>query len=117
MKKGFTLIELLVVLVIIGVLIGLILPNALTAIKQANTKECSSNLRSIDTAIHLCYAETKDWTQCSTIAQLTAGNYLNSTPKCAFSVTYTIVAGIGGSNVSDKAAHFATWPPQGVVHK
>ena len=117
MRQGFTLVELLVVLVIIGVLIGLILPNALTAIKQANTKECASNLRSIDTAIQLCYTETKDWSKCDTIDELVTGKFIDSAPTCAFGKPYTIATDTNGAKSSAKAAHFAVWPPQGVVHQ
>ena len=56
MKKGFTLVELLVVLVVIGVIIALILPNAMKAIARAQDRECASNIRTIETAMELCYS-------------------------------------------------------------
>jgi len=111
-KKGFTLVELLVVLVVIGALVGIILPNTLAAIRSANNKECASNLRNIDTAIQVCYSETRDWTQCNTFAQLVAGAYLERNPTCPFAAAYTIVANASGGFESDKTAHFAAWPPR-----
>ena len=114
MKKAFTLVELLVVLVIIGVLIGLILPNTLKAIRQANNKECASNLRTIDTAIQMCYTDKRDWTQCDTIAELTTGKYLEQAPICPFTIAYAIEdspAGVAGAKISIKTTHFETWPP------
>ncbi len=114
MRKGFTLVELLVVLVIIGVLVGLILPNTLKAIKQANNKECASNLRSIDTALQLCYTETRDWAQCDTVGELVP-EYLDVAPVCPFGTTYTVVASDRGF-ISDKATHFAVWPPRNIDH-
>ncbi len=116
MKKGFTLIELLVVLIIIGVLIGLILPNTLKAIKQANNKECASNLRSIDTALQLCYTEKRDWSQCGDVAALVTGRYLDVAPVCPFGVAYA-VSTVDTGRVSEKLAHFDPWPPRGNDHK
>ncbi len=110
MKKGFTLVELLVVLVIIGVLIGLILPNTLKAIKQANNKECASNLRSIDTALQLCYTETHDWNKCNSVDALVTGKYLETKPVCPFGVAYAVGDSDRGKS-SVKTDHFAAWPP------
>ena len=120
MKKGFTLIELLVVLVIIGIIIGLILPNTLKAINEANKKECVSNIRTIDTAIQMCYTKERDWTACNTIALLTSANppYLESAPVCPFGVAYTptLDAATQGYRV-DTTEHFSVWPPVGVDHE
>jgi len=115
-RNGFTLVEMLVVLVVIGALVGIILPNTLAAIRSANDKECASNLRNIDTAIQVCYSETRDWTQCNTIAGLTGGGYLERAPVCPHAVGYSIVANSGGFE-SDKAPHFgANWPPRSTDH-
>ena len=116
MKKGFTLIELLVVLVVVGILIALILPNTLKAIRQANNKECASNLRSVDTAIQLCYSETRAWSSCDTIAKLVTGKYLENTPACPFNVGYSLITNADGSISSDKTAHFSIWPARSVSH-
>ena len=122
MKKGFTLVELLVVLVIIGIIIGLILPNALRAIKEANERECASNLRSIDTAIQLCYTQTRDWDLCDEIDELVTPQgtnvtpYLDETPVCPFGPLYTIIGNTTNGFASDKAAHFTVWPPRGIDH-
>ncbi len=112
MKKGFTLIELLVVLVIIGILIGLILPNTLKAIDQAHDKECASNLRSIDTAIQMCYSETKDWTKCDDTDKLKKGGFLETIPVCPLSVDYSTEVFQNGQR-TDKSKHFSVWPPVG----
>jgi len=110
-RKGFTLVELLVVLVVIGALVGIILPNTLAAIRSANEKECASNLRNIDTAIQVCYSETRDWTQCDTIAELVNAGYLERAPVCPFGTGYGLQQSAGGFQ-SSKGAHFNNWPPR-----
>ncbi len=116
-RKGFTLVELLVVLVVIGVLIGLILPNTLKAIKQANNRECASNIRSIETALQLCYSETRDWKKCNDMDALTTGKYLDVVPVCPFGVGYKIDNVDTGKGVTNKDEHFVPWPPHGNDHK
>jgi prepilin-type N-terminal cleavage/methylation domain-containing protein len=117
MKRGFTLVELLVVLVVIGVIVGLILPNTLRAIEEANERECTSNLRAINTAIQLCFTTLRDATQCDTIAEL--GAYLDNAPTCPFGVAYAIpaAADTGTPSAVTTATHFATWPPRGIDHQ
>lgn len=113
MKKGFSLVELLVVLVVIGIILAVVLPNTLRAIEQANVRDTAATLRSIDTAINVCYSQTRNWGACDTLAELTAGpnQYLDAiAANSPFGIAYTIVAGPGGSFRSDKAAHFPNWP-------
>lgn len=113
MKKGFSLVELLVVLVVIGIILAVILPNTLRAIEQANVRDTAATLRSIDTAINVCYSQTRSWAACDTLAELTAApdQFLDAVPaNSPFGIAYTIQQGPGGSFRSDKAAHFPNWP-------
>jgi len=57
--RAFTLVELLLVIAIVGILFGLLLPALGSAIAQANSTACLSNLRQIGVAIH-DYAASHD---------------------------------------------------------
>lgn len=124
MKKGFTLVEILVVLVIIGILVALILPNALKAIDSGNVKATAATLRNIDTAIKVCYSEQLAWAPCSSVADLepggtTAQGYMDALPGAGvdpWGVAYTVVpvldptTGAVIGEQSDKTTHFTAWP-------
>lgn len=121
MKKGFTLVELLVVLVIIGILVAIILPASLKAIRQANSKKCAANIRTIDTAIQMCYSETQDWNQCKSLSTGSLPNYfpdedgdgIPDIPTCPFGKIYNIIQDptTGGYHVK-RGDHFdpGDWP-------
>ncbi len=108
MRKAFTLVEILVVLVVIGILIGLILPNTLRAIRQAQIRECASNIRSINSALQLCFSETRDWNRCNNIAALVP-NYLEVAPACPFNIGYTVQQTANQWEVN-ALTHMDFWP-------
>ena len=60
-RKGFTLIELLVVILIIGIMVGLLLPMLSGAMARARSVGCLANLKSIGTVFEL-YLEDHDRT-------------------------------------------------------
>jgi type IV pilus assembly protein PilA len=69
-EEGFTLIELLVVILIIGILAAIALPSFLGQQEKAQDTDAKSNARSLVEQVESCYANTQDYTNCVTAAQL-----------------------------------------------
>ena len=110
--KGLTLVELLVVIVIIGILVAIILPNTLMAIRQTNAKKCASNIRSIDTAIQMYYTENGEWPD--TMDQLEPlfpdedQDGAGDLPECPFKVPYTLEYDeVTGGVRTNRIGHFS----------
>lgn len=49
--KGFTLLEIMVVIVILGILAGLVAPNVMGSLDQANTQKVVTDITAFDTAL------------------------------------------------------------------
>jgi len=84
-KEGFTLIELLIVILIIAILVAIALPLYLNSQKNAKTRTCQANLRTIDGLVVAYYADkevnllTADH---AGIETLVSEEYLKKEPFC-----------------------------------
>lgn len=76
-QKGFTLVELMVVIAIIGILAAIAVPKLNTSSDSAKKAKILADLRTIDSANAVCYADTGSY---KSITDLKTAKYLANEP-------------------------------------
>jgi len=88
--RGFTLIEIMIVVLIIGILLGIAVPNFVKARESSRARSCVANLKQIDSGKEQ-YAMDARLTGTATITMPNlVGTYIKATPLCPANGTYTL---------------------------
>ncbi|MGL5915943.1 MAG: competence type IV pilus major pilin ComGC [Culicoidibacterales bacterium] len=74
-QAGFTLTEMMVVIAIVGILLIIIIPNAVGVLDTAKNQGCDAYLKTVETQVQLYQL---DHAEVPTIEKLVSGNYLPS---------------------------------------
>jgi type IV pilus assembly protein PilA len=81
-EDGFTLIELLVVILIVGILAAIALPTFLNQQHKGEDVNAKGDARNVVTHVESCFADTQDYRQCDTAAELgTTGIAIGTGPQ------------------------------------
>lgn len=108
--RGFTMVELIVAMAIIGVLIGIFLPNLRRAVAKSDVAACQSNLRNISTSIIL-YSNDNDRYYPATLS-VTTPRWLKAIPTCPAAHADTYSSGydiVGIDEIANVASTTATF--------
>lgn len=92
--RGFTLIEILIVVAIVGILVGLALPNFLKSRTNARRQTCIENLSQIESAKQIWGVENnkKDGDVPSEADLIGNGRYIKKLPLCPGGGSYSFNA-------------------------
>lgn len=93
--RGFTLIEIMIVVLIIGILIGMAVPNFITARENGARKTCMGTLKQIDSAKQEWAMDNKksDGDACAMADIAGASGYIKAPatgPSCPLGGAYTV---------------------------
>jgi prepilin-type N-terminal cleavage/methylation domain-containing protein len=93
-RKGFTLVELMIVVAILGIILGLALPNFVKARTRARQQLCIENLSQIESAKQIWGVENakKDGDVPATSELIGPTLYMKQDPSCPAGGTYSLNA-------------------------
>ena len=87
-KNGFTLIEMMVIVAIIGVILGIGIPNLIRARQETVEQICLSNIRVLQTAVELARTQpgvdVTNLPNAAALKPLLVPTYMLSMPDCPF---------------------------------
>ncbi|PKQ28661.1 MAG: hypothetical protein CVT63_01745 [Candidatus Anoxymicrobium japonicum] len=91
-EKGFTLIELMIVILIIAILVAIAIPVFLAAKKNAQTRTCQANMRTIDGAVNTYCAQYEAYPPAGAVSAELGPSFLKRNPTCpgATPAAYTL---------------------------
>ena len=88
---GFSLVEVLLIVAIIGLLLGVALPNQLRAAKQADTHHCRANLEDLQSALRQWSAANSSENPDATVTMEMLQKYLaRKSLRCPSGGQYTL---------------------------
>jgi len=90
--RGFTLVEIMIVVLIIGLLLGIAIPNMIKARERSAANTCQTHLRHLHDATQEWAIETKQGPGAVPQEDDLSPHYLRSYPECPSGGAYTLSA-------------------------
>lgn len=80
-SRGFTIIELLVVIVVIGILVGLLLPNLFSTQQRGRDADRKNDLKAIQQQLEAYYNDNNHYPVDDSLSTLETEGYMDSIPQ------------------------------------
>lgn len=105
-RRGFTLVEIMIVVLIIGILLGIAVPNFIRARESGRTRTCTANLKQIDAAKEHYAMDARLTTGAAVAWANLVPDFIKRQPACPSGGVYTIgnvgtdpTCSIGGTHI------------------